>query len=117
MTEATAALFVAHVLAAHLAVPEPVRLEVAPTCPPGFDGCVTAQVGMISGEWRIRFDAERFERMPDRAVRFVLAHELCHAAFDYPISTTLLPPKEHTAHERAADQCAVDILSRHWRCK
>ncbi len=118
MTEAAAALFVAHVLAVHLSVPEGARLEIGMTCPPGFDGCVSAQVSRTrGGPWLILYDTDRFQHSPDRVIRFILAHELCHAAYDWETNTAALPPLEHKRHERRADECAADIVSRHAGCR
>ncbi len=114
-----AELFLAHLLAEHLAVPEPVRLQVQPG-PVGFEGYTMRHEALIErngpGWWLIRYDQQAFVSATRRRVEFVLAHELCHAIYDWNITIGQLSDKELRSRQTRADNCARQALRAHKKC-
>lgn len=109
--------FIAHVLAVHLAVPEPVAFEVRELWP--SENCAQAQMIGLPGRpvsWRIEYDAACWRDRPGQRVA-VLAHELCHAAYDYGRSWTSLSRAEQKRAHKRTRACARQILRDHRRCK
>ncbi len=98
MTEAAVTAFLAHVLAAHLSVPEPVSFRLAPTWP--FENC--AHVERLESGWRITYDSACWSAYPKQRAE-VLAHELCHAALD-------------TRDEKRTKDCARQVIRSHKSC-
>lgn len=117
MTGPTVAAFIAHVLAAHLSVPEPVRFElVAELGPAGFVDTADVPVAMVFREgpgWVIRYERAFWDKYPDSR-GFLVAHELCHAAYDYDVRDwSKLTKAERKARHKVVDACAVKILRDH----
>lgn len=112
--------FVAHLLAFHIAVPEPVRVEYWPALR-GFEGYKvgrTAEVfSMPDGTWLVRLDPVEFPRLAPRRQSWILAHELCHAVWDrdLPVGWEGLPEEEKRWRHERVNRCADHAMRQHFR--
>lgn len=112
MTGAAAGLWLAHVLAAHLHVPEPVRFELRAAVP-GFEARHDAVIDWDRG-WVVRYDPELFARAGRDRVRFVLAHEACHAVYNHtPAVWAEYDQAQRAAEHARVDECARRVLRHH----
>ncbi len=106
--------WIAHVLAMHLSVPEPVTLKFEDLQPGRCAQMrMIGEVGKPKG-WSIEYDIGCWNREPKRRA-WVLAHELCHGAFDYTKDVSQLSVEETLAQESRADSCADAIVREHGR--
>ena len=109
--------FIAHVLTTHLSVPEPVRFEIRELWP--SENCAQAQmigVPEFPRAWRVEYDRACWLKHPHQR-QFVIAHELCHAAYEYDQpGWDKLSPKERKRRDHRADLCALQILRDHKGC-
>lgn len=120
MTGPTAAVFIAHVLAAHLSVPEPVRLQLVEEIGPhGFERQQDWPIATVRRDgpgWLIEYERSYWQHHPGRR-SYTLVHELCHAAYDYDVADWFaLPAKERVHRHARVEQCAAQILREHRRC-
>lgn len=121
--------FVAHMLSAHIAVPEPVFVQWAPVLT-GFDCCFEyardADVTMYPGRWVvtengatkepdywvIRIYGERWDRLRQFEKDWLIAHEICHAV--YPTSHwDARTDEERKAIHKTVDACASKAIRSH----
>ena len=114
----TPAGFLAHLLAAHLAVPEPITLKIDPG-PVGFDGYSARYDATISrqhergGAWLIRYDAKALAASRPSRWQFVLAHEVCHAIYEYDTNWPSLTDKERARRHKITNACARGAIRAH----
>jgi hypothetical protein len=119
----TAATFIAHVLALHLSVPEPVTF-VAGGKMNGFeyvdvdsDKPLIAMIEREGPGWVLTYDADAWGKARPQVRAFVLAHELCHAAYDYERPWSSYTKGERRRKHARVRTCTVQILRAHARCK
>lgn len=111
--------FVAHLLAFHVAVPEPVRVEYWPALR-GFDGWKVGRTAeafsLPDGTWLVRLDREAFHALAPRRQSWVLAHELCHAVYGYDLEVGWegLPEEEKERRHRIVNRCADTAIRHHF---
>ena len=111
-------VFVAHMLTAHIAVPEPVRVEWAPELV-GFEGFKYVHIAYINrpGQgtgWTMRIQEARWRHLSRYDRQWVLAHELCHAVHTYTgPSWDLLDKKAQDRLHVPVNQCANDAIRHH----
>lgn len=113
----SASWWIAHVLAMHLSVPEPVTLVRMDLGVPGR--CAQMRMAEKDGlitSWEIEYDTKCWNDKPESRA-WVLAHELCHGAFDYRKDLTQLSKDEFKFQEARADKCADQIVREHAREK
>jgi hypothetical protein len=112
----TPAGFVAHLLAFHLAVPEPVAVRFDPG-PAGFDGARAAYVATIYRQrpgWRIDINPDVWALQDGSQQRLILAHEVCHAVWDHDVPDWgRLPAEEARARHLRVARCALEAIARH----
>lgn len=107
----TAAAWIAHVLVLHLNVPEPVDFVIRDLWPREVAAQAVRHgpVG-IPTAWTIQYDRVEWERRPKMRMR-VLAHELCHAAYDHEVSDwDGLRYSERAGRHGRVEDCARKIL-------
>ena len=88
-------VFVAHLLAAHLSVPELVTVQYAE-----LRHDRVAQIEKVGRGWVMTIDKDKWH-----GSGWVVAHELCHAAYDDRYSTTAI--------ETRANKCADQVIRDH----
>lgn len=112
---AAAVLWLGHVLAVHLNVPEPVRFELREAVP-GFEARHDAVCAFEAGTWVVRYDPERFRRSTAATVRLVVAHEVCHAVYNHtPGVWGGLSAAEQAREHLRVKACARNVLDHHRR--
>ena len=104
--------WLAHILAVHLNVPEPVTIEIRELWPQSR----CAQIVMV-GEWaapqawRIQYDSECWKKKP--SVRaYVIAHESCHAVYRDTAWDKLSKAEQKVRHKRVS-RCAERVMRDH----
>ncbi len=108
--------FVAHLLAAHIAVPEPVTIRYMPQLE-GFSEFEYAYIAQIErqygGSWVIYIQRERWDRLSKYNKQWVLAHELCHAVHTYDVRWDMLDKPTKARLHKVVDRCANTAMSQH----
>lgn len=113
MTGAAAGVWLAHVLAVHLHVPEPVRFELRAAVP-GFEARHDAVIDWDNDGWVVRYDPDLFAATTDRRARFVLAHEACHAVYNHTPAVWAEYDQARRLDEHArVDECAKRVVLHH----
>lgn len=105
-------IWIAHVLALHLNVPEPIRFTIDELWPYPY----IAMTEMRDGEWRVQYDRTGWSEDSDSKKQFVIAHELCHSIFDRGVDWSTLAPKEQRRRHDYVNACAKQILRDHRNC-
>jgi hypothetical protein len=109
--------FLAHILAFHLAVPEPVAFRVD-SGPVGFASYALrseATIENMGGWWLIRYGRAPLSQSSPRRVRFVLAHETCHAVYDYSSKWGQITEAERRSRHARVNECARRAIMDHQR--
>lgn len=114
MTSAAAAAWMAHVLALHLHIPEPVSFEVREAVP-GFERTADASMDADGrGGWVVRYDPAAFAQASSARVRFVVAHELCHGLYNHtPGAWSALDMEGRRREHQRVKACAERVLFHH----
>lgn len=115
--ELAAEVFIAHLLAAHLSVPEPVLFDVRELWP--SENCAQVRMAGPPGApawWMIEYDSTCWERRPEQR-EAVLAHEVCHAAYDYREAWSSLSREDRKRAHKRVKTCVRQILRDHRRCR
>lgn len=110
----SATTWIAHVLAFHLSVPEPVYFKVGNTWPFEYKAMVIykGEPGNPR-EWLITYNEEDWKKHNDRQKMFVIAHELCHTVYEYDVTWDRLDKKEQKRRHKAVTECARKIIRDH----
>ena len=105
----TAAWWVAHVLAFHLSVPEPVRIVEFESLWPSENH---AQMMRVREGWEIQIDRNWWRHQNPRKQAWILAHELCHGAYN-DVGWSRLTKKEKRNQHKRVNACASKIIRDH----
>lgn len=106
----TPAVFLAHILAFHLHVPEPVTFSIR-DLRQGVEAQITryGPVGMPTA-WAIEYDRVAWNRYPKKRL-WVIAHEACHAVYDHAVEDwDGLQFTERGARHARVEACAAQVL-------
>ncbi len=107
----TVAWWVAHVLAVHLSVPEPVTMKMVPTLWPTDRLAQMAHASNGYG-WEIQIVEGRWKQLDPNERAWLVTHELCHGAFGDWVYPTM-SKKQVREMEARADKCASQVLRSH----
>ncbi len=114
----TVSWWIAHILAVHLSVPEPVTYKMLPALYPSENWAQVRRVpeGISGGAWVIEIDEQRWRKMKGNEQLWLVAHELCHAAFgDDQTEWGKMDKKERKKkHDEVIIPCANKILRDHY---
>ena len=106
----TAAWWIAHVLAMHLSVPEPVTVTMTTLWPTDN----TAQISRVGAGWEIQVDRAKWKRLHRNERLWILAHELCHAAYnDDQFHWQNMTPREQKQKHKQINKCETKIMRDH----
>ena len=107
--------WLAHILAVHLSVPEPVSFKLMDLWPME-DVCAVMRMHGEGGQpsaWTIQYDEGCWNRVRSQRA-WVIAHEACHGAFDYDHNGWhRLTKRERDRRDKRADECANKIIRDH----
>lgn len=119
--------WIAHILALHLNVPEPVKFETAELWPSPN----RAQIELVAGDawivgctkirqdhhWLLRYNIDDWNKHNTYQRRFIIAHELCHTVYEYHINWDQLDKKEQKRRHKFVNECAEKIMRDHKDCR
>lgn len=106
--------WIAHILALHLNVPEPVKFEQAQLWPSPN----RAQIELVADDtWIIRYNIDDWKKHNTYQRRFIIAHELCHTVYEYHINWDQLDKKEQKRRHKFVNACAEKIMRDHKDCR
>lgn len=106
--------WIAHILALHLNVPEPVKFELTNLYPSEY----RAQIDLVADDtWIIKYNIGDWYKDNESARRFVIAHELCHTVYEYHVKWEQLDKKEKEHRHKFVDACARKIIRDHKDCR
>lgn len=110
-----ASFWIAHILAVHLNVPEPVKFELDNLWPSGK----AAQMRQVleKDEWIIQYDIDEWNKSSNSQRKYVIAHELCHGVYEYNVKWDSLSTREQVERHETIKKCAMKIMRDHRKCK
>ncbi len=120
-----AVAFIAHLLSAHINVPEPVFVRWNPRpadfedFQPEFVGTIDMVPGKAEGleapkfHWILGIDKEWWDKAPSGSQKWILAHELCHAVHTYPRNWDRMSKREQEKEHEIVNRCANQAISAH----
>lgn len=112
----TATTWIAHILALHLSVPEPVYFRIGETWPTNYKAMITYKGEPGSPRyWTITYNEESWKKHNEKQKMYVIAHEVCHAAYEYDINWDDLNKKEQKRRHKIIIECADKIIRDHNR--
>lgn len=106
--------WIAHILAFHLNVPEPITFSIGSTYPTDYKAMIC-----FSGrphypdEWFITYDKYWWDKHNDKQRMFIIAHEVCHAVYEYDVNWNVLSLEERRNRHKIVDKCAKKIIRDH----
>ncbi len=106
--------WIAHILALHLNVPEPVEFKIDELWPSPNKAQIELRADDI---WIIKYDKDSWNVHSTNQKRFIIAHELCHTVYEYHLTWDKLSKKEQNKRHKYVDACAKKILRDHKDCR
>lgn len=112
----SATTWIAHILALHLSVPEPVYFKVGETWPVNYKAMITYKGEVGSPKyWMITYNEKDWKKHSDKQKMYVIAHEVCHAVYEFNVNWSDLDKKEQRRRHKSVRECADKVIRDHNR--